>query len=325
MSGHDDLQAGESRTARSVPSTIMEGLTDAYGIIEEAVGEHGPIERTFLLLSGGNDSMVLLDTCLAYADDVVHINTGIGIPETTEFVRQVCADRGVPLTELHPPIPYRELVLGRWKGFPGPGGHIFTYTMLKERCVRQLLKAHRTKRGQRFALLTGARSGESQRRMGNSEPIRRDGGQVWVNPINNWSNDLMRLYRGVHDLPENEVSKHLHMSGECLCGAFAKPGELEEIRFFYPHVAARIEGLEAEARAAGLKRCQWGWGADRVERTKRIAAAIDQGTLFDEWTPSPLCTTCTTVFADTEREDDEIEVTVGSVSSGSNARGGAAE
>lgn len=282
---------GKTVPARSVPETLTEALLDAYAIIEEAMAEHGPIERTFLLLSGGNDSMVLLDTCATWADDIVHINTGIGIEETTEFVRQVVADRGDVLTELHPPIPYEELVLGRWQGFPGPGAHRFTYTMLKERCVEALLRAHRTKRGQRFMLLTGARAGESQRRMGNAEAIRREGGQVWVNPLVNWSNDLMRLYRGVYGLPENEVTKHLHMSGECLCGAFAKPGEIDMIGLFYPAFVERVRSLEAKAREAGLKRCVWG------ERPPRKGDAA----------PGPMCHQCT-LWDDTEGADTVVTV-----------------
>ena len=259
------------------PSTIEEGLTEARLIIASAVAQHGPICRSFLLLSGGNDSMVLLDACSSDADSIVHINTGIGVPATNEFVRWVVGVMGRELIEMHPPIPYRDLVLGRWKGFPGPGGHRFPYTMLKERCVEQLLRDHRSRRGDRFILLTGARAGESRRRMGTAEPVRRVGGQVWVNPLLRWSNDLMAEYRATRGLPVNEVTKHLHMSGECLCGAFAKPGELEEIRFFYPDVAAQIEGLEAEVRAAGIRRCRWGI----------------EGPRLNDPAPGPMCSSCT--------------------------------
>lgn len=261
---------------RPAPRTLMEGINEAWWIMERAIEEHAPIRSTFLLLSGGNDSMVLLDVCQRAANEIVHINTGIGIPETNEFVRWVVGAMGRTLTELHPPQTYEECVLNQWSGFPGPGAHQFTYTMLKERCVEALLRERRSRRGERFMLLTGARQDESDRRMGTSEPVRRRGGQVWVNPLIRWSNDLMRLYRGVHDLPVNEVTKHLHMSGECLCGAFAKPGELDEIRFFYPEFGERIDRLEAEVAAAGLPYTKWG-----VKRpsTKRE-------------TVSPLCSGC---------------------------------
>lgn len=41
------------------------------------------------------------------------------------------------------------------------------------------------------------------------------------------------------------------------CGAFASPGELEEIRFWYPRAAAQIDRLAEQARAAGVH-AKWG-------------------------------------------------------------------
>ena len=125
-------------------------------------------------------------------------------------------------------------------------------------------------------LLTGIRNAESQRRMGYSDPIDRRGGQVWVNPLLNWSNELMGRYRSERALPVNDVTKHLHMSGECLCGAFAKPGELDEIAFFYPHFAERIRDLEQQAEQAGLRACRWG------ERPPKAGQAA----------PGPMCNQC---------------------------------
>lgn len=59
-------------------------------------------------------------------------------------------------------------------------------------------------------------------------------------------------------LPLNQVTEHLHMSGDCTCGSYAKDGELDEIAFFYPRVAAVLRGLEREAEAAGIPACKWG-------------------------------------------------------------------
>lgn len=280
------------------PTTIKEGVAEARHIVEEAALTHGPIEAIFLMLSGGNDSMVLLDVCKGMADAIVHINTGIGIPETNQFVRDVVRPIRLPFHEMHPPVPYRDIVLGTGRGarpdgggalfggFPGPGSHHFIYTRLKERCVEQLIRDHRTKRGQRFMLLTGIRNAESQRRMGYAHATDRKGGQVWVNPLIRWSNDLMREYRTTRNLPVNEVTKHLHMSGECLCGAFAHPGELEEIGFFYPEFVARIRALEAEARDRGLRACRWGERAPEAPPTHSFrfcrGCGRDAGTDMDD-------------------------------------------
>jgi 3'-phosphoadenosine 5'-phosphosulfate sulfotransferase (PAPS reductase)/FAD synthetase len=273
-------KAAEFFAGRLAPTNVREGLVEANWIIDRARAEFGPIVRSFLMVSGGNDSMVVLDACAWAADEVVHINTGCGIPQTTEFVRRIVPEwSGFELTELHPPLSFRDVVLdGKlFGGFPGPGAHAFIYTRLKERAVEALLRDRRTKHGQRFMLLTGIRNDESRRRMGYASPIDRKGGQVWVNPLMRWTNALMAEYRAEVALPVNEVTKHLHMSGECLCGAFARPGEKEEVGFFYPEWRAYIEEIEAEAVARGLPNCVWG------ERPAKKGQAV----------AGPMCASCT--------------------------------
>ena len=56
------------------------------------------------------------------------------------------------------------------------------------------------------------------------------------------------------------------MSGECLCGAYAKRGELDEIALWYPDVAARIRDLERRVAANGLAYNRW-----EARYTDRIA------------------------------------------------------
>ncbi len=42
------------------------------------------------------------------------------------------------------------------------------------------------------------------------------------------------------------------MSGECLCGAFAKKEELFDLELNFPETAAIIKDLQREAEAAGV-------------------------------------------------------------------------
>lgn len=262
----------------------MSDPVDPREIVETARADHDPV-RTFLLFSGGTDSLALMESVGDLADEIVHINTGIGIPETNQYVRDVIRGHyGRDLTELHPPIPYDDLVLNQWAGFPGPAAHRFAYILLKERPLRELLRKYRTRNGQRFLLLAGVRTAESTRRMGHAVPVHREGGQVWVNPILTMTNAEKVALLAERNPPRNEVSDHLHMSGECLCGAFAKPGELDEIGFFYPHVAERIRDLEHRARHQGIKACKWG------ERPPKK----------DAMPPGPMCAGCV------EWAEDEI-------------------
>lgn len=226
--------------------------------IATAIAEHSPV-AVYALVSGGNDSTVMSHLARYSGhrlDAIVHINTGIGIEETREFVRNTWAPYlDLPLIEEHPPVPYDDIVLEH--GFPGPAGHRFMYIRLKERALQRVRREAQTKRGDRVVFLTGVRRSESQRRMGSVQPIVRQSSIVWVAPIVDFTNDDMREYRSLHRLPVNEVTTHLHMSGECLCGSFAHEGELNEIAFFYPQTAARIRALQERAADAGVH-CVWG-------------------------------------------------------------------
>ena len=230
---------------------------EGFRILQEAVDAHRPV-RVFALFSGGHDSL-----CAAHLasrsprfDGCVHINTGIGIEETREFVRTTCRTHGWPLRELHPPMSYEEIVL-QW-GSPGPAGHTMVYGRLKERCLRSLVREVKTSRSDRVVLVSGIRRQESVRRMGYVEPVQRDGARVWVAPLLNWSHDDKYAYIAANRLERNPVVDRLCMSGECLCGAFARKGELDEIAFWYPGAAARIKALERKAEAAGAPHPRWG-------------------------------------------------------------------
>lgn len=224
--------------------------------IEYAKVEFKPV-KMFALFSGGNDS--LMSTYFAMengADEVVHINTGIGVPETREFVRETCRSFGWPLRELTPPAwSYRDIVLQR--GFPGPGAHRFAYSWLKERALRKLVRETKQKRTDRVGLITGVRMQESARRMGFVVPVIRIDATVWIAPMFNYSSIDRQDYIKQHSLRTNPVVDVLGFSGECLCGAFAQTGEINRIERHYPKVAQEIHELEAEARDRG-KHCIWG-------------------------------------------------------------------
>ena len=71
-------------------------------------------------------------------------------------------------------------------------------------------------------------------------------------------------------MPTNGVTDLVHMSGECLCGSFAKAGEREELSFWFPEVAHRFNELESlVAQVPGIPehRRTWGWGAHVREPT----------------------------------------------------------
>jgi 3'-phosphoadenosine 5'-phosphosulfate sulfotransferase (PAPS reductase)/FAD synthetase len=239
--------------------SAMIEVEQAREILSEAVSMYRP-EHVFIALSGGNDSMAIAHLAAELLQNrsriqVVHINTGIGIPEANAHVKRVCGDNGWELTEIRAKEDcgqdYDQLVLAH--GFPGPDHHTKMYNRLKERCLRYL---GRGKSG-KVMLISGLRQQESARRMRlKSEPVQRDGRRIWVAPAFFWTKDHIAEYRALHDIPESPVSQLLCMSGECLCGAYAPRGQLKEVEFFFPAMGKRLRDLQSKVWAAGFP---WGW------------------------------------------------------------------
>lgn len=294
----------EESTDELAALTLDEAITRSHDLIDEVLHQQAldkkDVKAICVLYSGGNDSTVLAHLVRSRCDYAVHINTGIGIEQTRDFVRSTCAAWELPLIEEHPPpgATYDELVLKL--GFPGPAGHMLMYTRLKERGLRAVRRRFvRQPRRERIIFLTGMRLFESSRRMRNAEPHRREGSVVWVNPIGHWTNAHMAEYRKRHaDVPRNEVSDILHMSGECLCGAFAKPGELEWIAQFFPDTAQRIRDLEAKAKEAGVH-CVWGTRPPR--KGKKAVANVESDEVADS-AVGDLCKTCVTTQEEHEAD-----------------------
>ena len=240
-------------------------IEQAHYIVDWAWEVHGvgrSLAASCVLYSGGNDSTVLSHLMRHRVDYAVHCNTTIGIEQTRQFVPDTCSSWNLELIERFPPKSYRELVKER--GFPGPAMHFLMYSRIKERqleAVRNELVSNPRK--ERVLFIAGRRRSESNRRA-NVALADRKGSMVFASPLAMWTKLDMNTYRLMHresdPVPLNEVSQLLHMSGECLCGAFAKENELDEIRMWFPDVAAEIDSIMADVKAAGHDEpwCTWG-------------------------------------------------------------------
>lgn len=255
------------------------------------------------LLSGGNDSFCACHVASRhpkFGGEVNHIDTGIGAEQTRRHVEEVCRLVGWKLRVYKSPDTYERFV--RERGFPGPGMHQWAYVRLKERCVRTIVK------GRRVALVTGCRRQESTRRMGHVEPLKigeekerkgrlvtEDKNRYWSAPCFDWSAEEQRAYMDWHDLPRNPLKDKLGVSGECFCGAFAKPDELRAIRRHAPDVATEIDRLAEVARECG-RHSVWGTRPDKAKGvvlapTGPLCSGCDQravaaGLVFTELIPN---------------------------------------
>jgi 3'-phosphoadenosine 5'-phosphosulfate sulfotransferase (PAPS reductase)/FAD synthetase len=263
-------------------------IAQAHEIADEAISLHltkHTLTGVCLLWSGGNDSNILAHLMRPRITHVIHANTGIGIERTRQHVRDHAEAWGLPLIEHQPSEKdsYEQFVLTH--GFPGPGQHPRMFQRLKERAfeaARNEFNPH--PHAQRVMFLAGRRREESKRRGGNAATgtapipqIERKGSVVWAAPLSMWTKLDMNTYRLMYrDVPHNEVSDFLHMSGECLCGSYAAQGELDLIRFFFPTIADYLDDLGRRALANGVHpdKCVWGWGWNEVvkQRVNRRAS-----------------------------------------------------
>lgn len=239
----------------------MENLTPQE-IVAKAIEIYDPV-AIFVGFSGGNDSRAILHWMMNNVPGCrpFHINTGIGIERARVYVRETCKRYGWDLEEIRAKEDcgqdYDELCMKH--GFPGPAGHQFMYRRLKDRCIDELLR--RAKKGhprhRKVLIATGIRNDESEIRMGYAgREINNHRAQVWVNPIYWWQKEYRDSYNAQSGIPENPVATALGMSGECGCGAYAHPGELERWRKVDPEFGARIDALQERLLAKGFT---WGW------------------------------------------------------------------
>lgn len=266
LSAEDAIRLSASDRDRRLDELIVEStaiLTSGISRFVRADGKR--LAGVVALFSGGNDSTTLTHLLRDRATHAGHANTGVGIEETRQFVRDTCAAWNLPLIEKKPPrliFQYESFV--RRHGFPGPATHYVMYRSLKEKAIRKVRDEVIDGRpDHRVVLLAGRRRTESARRA-NVPEFERDGSMVWISPMVNWTKTDLNWYRRRYDVPTNRVTGLIHMSGECLCGAFAKEGEREEIEYWFPEDFARIRELEERIKDADwipeyAKKWGWGW------------------------------------------------------------------
>lgn len=278
-------------------------ISDAKRIVDKAIAKYKP--KTILLgFTGGSDSLTLANVMeeLNVPFTPFLLNTGIGVEDQRVFIREYCQKKGWALLEQKPVYKlYKQMVVQN--GFPGPAMHTVMFRNLKEKSLRVINKSF----DEDTIVLSGVRVSESGKRKINIKNEMQVVDKIrWVSPIMNWDADDKEEYLEARGIELSHVSKSLGMSGECLCGAYAMPGEKEKLRSCgFMNEVKQIETLERITQALGFT---WGWddlipkgkeydrimeaiypGYSELTSTKKeIAKAKKDGTKFN-----PMCHKCT--------------------------------
>lgn len=227
--------------------------------------------KCWALVSGGKDSLSTaqalheagkLEGCVAF-------KTGVSTPDWEPFVRKTCEDRKWRLEMIETPESYDDLVLEY--GFPGPGRHKKFMDRLKGRCVRLFKKQHPD-----AILASGTRGGESKRREIGTSPISMWENMPIIAPIYGWSTDDTWSFfrdRGFERAPGYST---LQISGDCLCGSFAREGEREALEFHYPTIGERFRKLTSQLALTrrSPERNLWGWGWKQPVKKDKVTSAL---------------------------------------------------
>lgn len=259
-------------------------LSHASKIVRGAMEQFRPT-HIVSMVSGGKDSacsdQVARELGLKI-DFVIHGNTGCGIPETSQFVRETYGRMG-EFVEASAGTAYEDYVMR--KGFfgKGRGAHGFAYRVLKATPFRKAISANirRGQRDVRVMLLNGARKDESTNREKNLKVTRPDPAapnNLWVNIIHDFTQSDRDRYLESRSTPINPVARQLCRSGECMCGTMQSNEERIEAAIIYPKWGQWLTDLEYAARA----KHGFGWGDAFPRQHER-----DQLDLFQ-----PMCTDC---------------------------------
>lgn len=231
-------------------------------IVREAVRQE-KIDALYVGFSGGKDSAVVAHFTAKKFPELfkgnIFCDTGIAVKEAKEFVISYCKEMNWPLFIVKPKTTYEEIV--EEYGFPGPDVHTIImrklkYIPMRDLIIHNFINTHK----QRPAILSGVRKAESVRRGINArDEVYKDGKMIFISPVIYKSNSWMYAYYTEHKLKRSPVYETLHISGDCLCGCFSKPGEAKLLEIFHKATAQQIYELEKWMKLNGkVKNTTWG-------------------------------------------------------------------
>jgi phosphoadenosine phosphosulfate reductase len=250
-------------------------------------------DNVYAAVSGGNDSI----TALHFAhqspqielNGVLHVDTGFGIPQTAEYVKERCEDYGLEFIRIgdHNARFSDERFESLAKLFGFPGSSIIAHSQVRHNLKDKPFDRFETNLDGDLALISGVRRFESDRRY---EKLDRDGiqevnGITWASPLVDFTDKDISTYQEHHQITENPVSALLCTSGECMCGSFGDRENLPLLEEYFPEFARKLFQLEwsvLERAARGEIKQQYSlWAHGSVAKGEYEARTdVDQASLM---------------------------------------------
>lgn len=293
-------------------------IKDAATLYERVVKKYDPYIK-IALVSGGDDSMTLIEVIrmIGSVDYVVHVDTTTGLQATQEHVYNYCNVNRLPLLIARTPEETFEEIALEY-GFPGPGQHGRMYIRLKERALRVVQRSFQLefsfcrlkssdspaakrktpliyhpdypdndalvirKGKRRIMYFTGARKDESIRRMGTVKEVNKEGNQIWVNLIHNFTKSDIYHIQQQNKVVRNPASILIDRSGECNDGSFGTNTELQLMTALFPkdQNVKMLNRVQAKLTAGKHRFCQYGHGLNN----RKIGSTNPKNTI--------LCSSC---------------------------------
>jgi 3'-phosphoadenosine 5'-phosphosulfate sulfotransferase (PAPS reductase)/FAD synthetase len=237
-------------------------------MIDDAIEQYDVL-GIWSLFSGGHDSLTATHLASRHSEfkGVIHIDTGTGLQQTRKYVEDTCKKYSWPLIIKSGFMTYEMLIVRN--GFMGAPLHKIPYIYLKDRVLAQVTKEIKKdycgEKQSKIGLVSGVRKSESDRRAEIKDEPSTNGVRLWLPIIANWSATDCGQYIKTNGLERSQVKDKLHMSGECFCGAYKKRNEFNEIEFWYPRQAERIQNWERLVRHARRNQQQEVMNGQRTE------------------------------------------------------------